>query len=119
MLEDEPRRKRRRYGPKLKAQIMAECEAFGTPMVKVASLHGIITKIVHGRHKLARHGDVAARKVLRQFEFVPLAIAPKTQNQSADERIEVELWLSALTITIAWPTSAAANLAACTCEPLR
>jgi transposase len=113
----EQSRKRRRYGPELKAQILAECEAPSVSVAKVAISHGINANIVHGWRKLARQGDTAVRDVQR--EFVPVAVAPTLQSRAQGERIEVELRRGALTMKIAWPTSAAADLAAWTRELLR
>jgi len=115
-MENEESRKRRRYGPELKAQILAECDVPGASVAKVAISHGINTNIVHGWRKLARHGGTAVKDVQR--EFVPVAVAP-TQTRAWDERIEVELRRGALTMKIAWPISAAADLAAWTRELLR
>jgi len=116
-MESEESRKRRRYGPELKAQILAECDAPGASVAKVAISHGINTNIVHGWRKLARRGDTAVGDAQR--EFVPVAVAPTLQTRTKDERIEVELRRGALTMKIAWPISAAADLAAWTRELLR
>jgi transposase len=48
-----------------------------------------------------------------------VAIAPTPEVQARDEHIEVELRRGALTMKIAWPMSAAAELAAWTREILR
>jgi len=113
----EQSRKRRRYSPQLKAQILAECEAPGASVAKVAMAHGINANIVHGWRKLARQGDAATGLVQR--EFVPVAVAPAPETRTRDERIEVELRRGALTIKVAWPMSAAADLAAWARELLR
>jgi transposase len=53
-MEAQDSRKRRRYSCELKAQILAECEAPGASVAKVALGHGINANIVHGWRKLAR-----------------------------------------------------------------
>lgn len=73
-MENEESRKRRRYSPELKAQILAESDVPGASVAKVPISHGINTNIVHGWRKLARHGDTAVKDVQR--EFVPVAVAP-------------------------------------------
>jgi transposase len=113
----EQSRKRRRYSAELKAQILAECEVPGTSVAKVAISHGINANIVHGWRKLARQGDAAISVVQR--EFVPVAVAPAPEVRVSDERIEVELRRGTLTMKIAWPMGAAADLAAWTRELLR
>jgi transposase len=47
---------RRRYGAEVKAQVMAECDAPGASVAKVAMAHGINANIVHRWRKLAREG---------------------------------------------------------------
>ena len=116
-MESEESRKRRRYGPELKAQIVAECDAPGASVAKVAISHGINANIVHGWRKLARRGDAGVSVVQR--EFVPVAVTAVPEIKASDQRIEVELRRGALTIKIAWPTSAAADLTAWTRELLR
>lgn len=113
----EQSRRRRRYSPQLKAQILAECDVPGASVAKVAMSHGINANIVHGWRKLARQGDTSTGVVQR--EFVPVAIAPAPETRTPDERIQVELRRGALTIKIVWPMSAAADLAAWTRELLR
>jgi transposase len=44
-MQAEQSRKRRRYSPELKAQILAECEVPGMSVAKVALAHGINTNI--------------------------------------------------------------------------
>jgi transposase len=113
----EQSRKRRRYSPELKAQILGECDAPGASVARVAISHGINTNIVHGWRKLARRGDAAVGVVQREFVAVAVAAAP--EDRGRDQRIEVELRRGHLTMTVAWPVSAAADLAAWTRELLR
>lgn len=116
-MEVERSHKRRRYDAELKAKILAECNAPGASVAKVAMSHGINANIVHGWRKLAREGAAAIDMVQR--EFVPVTVAPTPGVRPRDERIEVELRRGPLTMKIAWPTSAAAGLAAWTRELLR
>lgn len=108
-------RKRRRYGPELKAQILAECNAPGASVAKVARAHGINANIVHGWHKQSREaGAVAVTE-----QFVPVAVAP-AEPQSTDQRtIDVELRRGCITVKLSWPLSAAADFAAWTRDLLR
>lgn len=121
MTTDKKKRSRRNHTPALKAQILAECAAPGTSVAKVAMAHGINANIVHGWRKLAREQGLAptsapvATKVVAPT-FVPLAIEAMP---AADERIHVEMRRGALSMTIAWPRSAAAELASWTRELLR
>jgi len=47
-------RRLRRYGPELKAQMLAESAVLGASVAKVAMAHGINANIVHGWRKQAR-----------------------------------------------------------------
>ncbi|MBV8122534.1 MAG: transposase [Paucibacter sp.] len=115
-MEAEQSRKRRRYSPELKAQILAECEVPGVSVAKVALAHGINANILHGWRKLARGPASQAQ----QREFVPVAIAPlQQQGRCSDRSIELELRRGAATIKLRWPLEAAAELAAFTRELLR
>jgi len=115
-MEPERSRRRSRYSPELKAEILAECCAPGASVAKVAMSHGINANILHGWRKLARQGGAAVDVVQR--DFVPVAIAPLPEAQARDQTIEVELRRGALTMKVTWPMSAAADLAAWTRELL-
>ena len=116
-MELERSRKRRRYSSEVKAAILVECDAPGASVAKVAMSHGINANILHGWRKLARHDGAAVDVVQR--DFVQVAIAPAPVVQPRNEHIEVELRRGALTMKVAWPMSAAADLAAWTRELLR
>jgi transposase len=109
---------RRRYDAQLKAQILAECEAPGASVAKVAMSHGINDNVVHRWRQLAREGAQAT--VATPSEFVPVAIAAPTPLPVASGRdIEVELRRGAVTMKVIWPSSAAADFAVWTRELLR
>ncbi|WP_022979679.1 transposase [Ideonella sp. B508-1] len=107
------KRIRRNHTPELKAQIIAECEVPGASVAKVAMAHGINANIVHGWRKLAREQGVA--QVVGPA-FVPLAIPA---SAVVDKEIHVELRRGALTMTVAWPSSAAAEMTSWMRELLR
>ena len=48
--------RRRRYSEELKAQVLAECDAPGASVAKVAMAHGINANVVHRWRQLAREG---------------------------------------------------------------
>jgi transposase len=109
---------RRRYGEEIKARVMAECDAPGASVAKVAMAHGINANIVHRWRQLAREGAQAT--VARPSEFVPVAIAASTALPTQSCRdIEVELRRGAVTMKVIWPSSSAADFAAWTRELLR
>jgi transposase len=114
-MEAETSRKRRRYTRELKEQIIAECEAPGASVAKVALSHGINANIVHGWRKLAGHVPPPAVRP----EFVPVAVAPKAQASVEGRNVELELRRGSVTIKVLWPMDAAAELTAFTRELLR
>src|SRR5215213_7501140 len=95
--------RRRRYSKEMKAQVLAECEAPGASVAKVAMSHGINDNVVHNWRKLARGGGPV---VVKPSEFVPVTFAA-APSQGADAHIiEVELRRGAVTMKITWPLSA-------------
>jgi transposase len=112
---------RRQYSAEFKAQVMAECEAPGVSVAKVARAHGINDNIVHGWRKLAREAGVAA--LPRPSQFVPVTIpaapTPAHLHSTDAPGIEVELKRGAVTMKITWPLTAAADFAGWMRELLR
>ncbi|WP_349745363.1 IS66-like element accessory protein TnpA [Roseateles cavernae] len=117
MASDKPAR-RRTYDETLKAQVLAECEAPGTSVAKVALAHGINANVVHRWRQLVREGKPSVPAISSGFVPVSLAAAPATQPVAIAD-IQVELRRGAIAMTINWPTSAAAEFAAWTRELLR
>ena len=116
-MKGEDSRKRRRYSRELKAQILAECDAPGASVAKVAMSRGINANIVHGWRKLVRQSE--ATPALARQDFVPVAIAPLPPQSTGARSIEVELRRGAVTIKLTWPADAAADLASWMRELLR
>jgi transposase len=109
--------RRRRYGAEIKAQVLAECDARGASVAKVAMAHGINANVVHRWRQLAREGGQAT--VAKPSEFVAVAIAAPTLPAQGLRDIEVELRRGAVTMKVIWPSSAAADFAAWARELLR
>lgn len=107
------KRIRRNHSPALKAQVLAECEVPGASVAKVAMTHGINANIVHGWRKLAREQLV---RPVATTAFVPLAIESAS---TPERRIDVELRRGAVSMTIGWPLSAAAEMTVWMRELLR
>jgi transposase len=107
---------RRRYSAEVKARVMAECDAPGASVAKVAMAHGINANILHRWRQLAREGRAQASELSSQF--VPVTIAAKTPTATASD-IQIQLRRGQTTMTIAWPISAAADCAAWVRELLR
>jgi transposase len=115
MASDRPA-SRRRYGTELKAQVMAECDAPGASVAKVAMAHGINANVVHRWRQLARQGQVVLP--VRTSEFVPVSL-PQAPATAAAGDIQIQLRRGATAMTITWPVSASAEFAGWMRELLR
>jgi transposase len=109
--------RRRRYSKEMKAQVLAECDAPGASVAKVAMSHGINANVVHGWRKLAREASEVT--VASPGEFVPVALEGVAMPRAGERGIEVELRRGAVTMKLTWPLSASADFAAWTRELLR
>lgn len=109
-------RARRRYSDEFKAQVLAECEAAGASVARVAMSHGINDNVVHRWRQLARDGRAVAVPAPRA-EFVPVTLTTNACPSSQDIRVEVRRGTTAITVN--WPCSAAAECAAWLRELLR
>ena len=109
-------RTRRRYDAQFKAQVLAECEAPGASVAKVAMSHGINDNVVHRWRQLAREGGAMA--VAATPTFVPVTL-PATAEPVPAADVRIELRRGATAVLIAWPGRALGELAAFTRELLR
>ncbi len=114
---------RRRYSSATKAQVVAECAEPGASVAKIAMAHGINANVVHRWRKLARGGNAKTVSKIGEFIALPLTMAPApvpaTAPAPAVPDLHVELRRGAITMSITWPTSAAAEFALWTREVLR
>jgi transposase len=115
-MTSEKRRARQRYGAALKAQILAECDEPGASVAKVAMSHGINANVVHRWRQLRRAGQTLAQS--GTGEFAPIALPAQDPAQPQGD-IRIELRRGATTMSVTWPTTAAADFAAWTRELLR
>ncbi len=108
---------RRRYSEAQKAQVLAECEEPGASVAKVAMAHGINANIVHRWRQLSRGEGLAGPAEASGFVALSLAAPAVPTPVAADVRVELRRGPVAITVT--WPVSGAAELAAWTRELLR
>lgn len=106
------KRVRRSYSKALKAQILAECATPGASVAKVAMSHGINANVVHTWRRLAQVQPDAGG-------FVALALEPAMPDAVDERRIDIELHRGALSVRMAWPVPAAAQMTAWLRELLR
>lgn len=116
-MEDNSRATRRRYSAEFKAQVLAECEAPGASVAKVAMAHGINDNVVHHWRKLKR--DAGGTALPPPAEFIAVALPQPPTHSSEARGIEVELRRGAVTMKITWPLRAAMDCAAWMRELLR
>ncbi len=107
---------RRRYGADAKARVLAECDAAGASVAKVAMAHGINANVVHRWRQLARESEVAAQAM--NTEFVPVALSTQPDPTPVGD-IRIELRRGAVAMTVVWPVSAATEFAVWIRELLR
>ena len=108
------KRTRRNHSQALKAQILTECDVVGASVAKVAMAHGINANIVHGWRRAVR--ERAAAQPVATPGFMPLTIEAAPAE---DRRIEVQVRRGAVSMTIAWPLSAIAEMTVWMRELLR
>jgi len=99
---------RRRYSAELKTQVMAQCDAPGASVARVAMSHGINANVVHRWRQLAREGGTAVAPP--RSEFVPVSLTTSAPP-GADRDIRIQLRRGTTAMTICWPLSAAAECA--------
>jgi len=91
---------RRRYSAELQAQVLAECDAPGASVAKVAMSHGINANVVHRWRQLAR--EVRPVPASPTGEFVPVSLP--AMSAATDVRdIQIQLRRGTTTMTITWP----------------
>ncbi len=115
-MTSEKRKTRRRYDAGLKARILAECDAAGASVAKVAMSHGINDNVVHRWRQLAREAGATSTSVAPAF--VPVALPAPAQACPASD-VRVELRRGTTSVAITWPGTALCELAAFTRELLR
>jgi transposase len=115
-MASESRERRQRYSAELKAQIMAECEAPGASVARVAMAHGINANVVHRWRQLAREGGARRARpsmtpaAAPATSFVPVVVSDAPPGTKASD-IHIELRRGATALAIRWPVSAATECA--------
>ena len=109
-MQDTRGRPRRRHSAVVKAEILDACAQPGASVAGVALSFGVNANLVHRWRREAK-GRATMPPARRELaEFVPLTIAAAPTEASAGE-IRIELRRGACTVSVAWPTSAAAECA--------
>lgn len=116
------RRVHRTYSPAFKAQLVAACQQPAASIAALALAHGMNANVLHrwikeharsGCHQItltASSGAVATRSPTPQF--LPVQLPVQITEPAPPLVIRVELHKGALSMTITWPTAAAADCTA-------
>ena len=122
------RRTHRTYTPEFKAELVKACQQPGASIAALAGQQGMNANVLHrwlkehqrsGCHQLAKPCVTALTEASSPAPaFIALALPPVTPVHQEQE-IKVELRKGALSMTVTWPLSAAADLASWTAALLK
>jgi len=123
ILEPNTPRRRRRYDPQFKAELVAHCQQRGISVSSVAQDHGINANLLRRWiQEHDRYGEPgpnvlslpARRDIAAQFIAIPAPpVEPETaQRPEASPQIEITLERAGLKASIQWPLSHAEQCAA-------
>lgn len=103
------------YEPSFKARVVAECSRAGSSIAGVALDHGLNANMVHRWLDEHEAGIGWAKRVVREAQFVPIAMEPSAvmQEPAAASHalpsgfIEIEVTRGKSRISMKWPVDAA------------
>jgi len=102
------------YEPSLKARVVAECSRAGASIAGIALDHGLNANMVHRWLDEYEAGIGWAKCVVREAQFVPIAMEPSAvmQEPAASHAlpsgfIEIEVTRGKSRISMKWPLNAA------------
>lgn len=104
-MNEAKKKTRRRYGARLKQQILAECAEPSASVASIALSHGINANVVH---KWRRLGG-GALPALQAPAFVPLPLPPAVISSAPD--IRIKLRRGATSVSLTWPVDEAEQCA--------
>lgn len=110
LMEELTRRRRRRHSAVLKAEILEACARPGASVASVALSYGVNANVVHRWRRQAKDPKTLQPAWRETAEFVPL-VMPAAPNPASAAEIRIELRRGACTVSVAWPTTAAAECA--------
>ena len=116
MMGSEKPASRRRYSEEQRLKVLAECDAGGASVAKVAMARGINANVVHRWRQLAR--DTTAPRSANAGQFVPVSLTDTPAQEKVPD-IQIQLHRGPTAVTITWPVAAAAECATWLRELLR
>ena len=108
---------RRRHDAQLKERVVAACAQPGASVARIALEHGLNANLVHRWRRIAEGREIGAYAKPVATQFVSLPIPAPLEAASADIRIELRRGPTSITVT--WPSGAAAECAMWLRELLR
>lgn len=118
-MEQAKRVARRMHDAQLKQQVVAACAAPGASVARIALEHGLNANLVHRWRRIAEGRERGPHATTVGSQFVALPIAAPIESAPAGAEIRVELKRGATSVSVTWPTSAAAECATWLRELLR
>lgn len=130
ILEPNAPRRRRRYDPQFKADLVAHCQQRGISVASVAQDHGINANLLrrwiqeherYGEPEIRVRSMPAKRDIAAQFIALPApSVDPETAHRpEASSQIAITLERAGLKATIQWPLSHVEQCAAWLREVMR
>ncbi len=112
---------RRRHSEELKAEVVGECMRPGASVAAISLARGLNANLVHHwlRTAKASLNDVTVNEGAGEQGFIELQLPKPLPTMPAPQDIRIEVRRGATTISVAWPTGAAADCAAWMRELLR
>ena len=112
---------RSRHSEELKAKVVVECMRPGASVAAISLARGLNANLVRQwlRTAKAARNDVTVNEGAGEQGFVELQLPKPVPMMPVPQDIRIEVRRGATTITVAWPTSAAADFAAWMRELLR
>lgn len=110
-LEDSEQSSRRRHGPALRAQVLAECAQPDASVASIAMAHGLNANLVHKWRRLVGKSQTLTPNSALEFVALPLSAHAQTSATAAND-IAIELRRGAITLKVTWPMSGAVSCAA-------
>ena len=118
-MPDSNRTPRRRHSVELKRRVLAECDAAGASVARVALAHGLNANLVHKWRRTTQRAAVVAAPIGQRDVFIALPMVPPSATSPPAPDIRIELRRGAMAVNVAWPLAAAGDCAAWLRELLR
>ena len=110
---------RRTHTVESKGKALAECEAPGASVARVALEHGLNANLVHRWPRIAEGREPGRRAVAVSEQFVAVPVMAQSPVSVAEESIRIEIRRTGVVANVQWPLSHATQCAAWMRELMR